>query len=382
MLCLPQLIHLHFISLPILKLAKHHHFFSTIQTLQHRHTAMASTPPKPSKQLGELLQDQQDPFILEAFLSERGCPKKGSSSKGNSKRFLKKSVSCCLNNSRKGFPARCTKILRAVYKKFVSIKDQDQREKISENRNEEEEESDRFSSASSTTVFVSCSESDKEEISTSLCKDHPFDALNLCDIREKEAATGRKLDASVLEEIPSHEVQQNARIRQEENSTAFPKKVSEHSLSSAASPGELLFHLAVEKPSRYGGVAELQGVGELLKSKRVLQQTKQLLFDCVREVVESHARKERGEQHCRKLLGPEELGKLICERITSWGKQAGDETNTNYLLDLDFLDSVEEWRAFEQQKKEIEFEIGDTILEEIKNEIVTEMFDFLAPTTC
>lgn len=176
-------------------------------------------------------------------------------------------------------------------------------------------------------------------------------------------------------------MQQNARIRQEENSTAFPKKVSEHSLSSAASPGELLFHLAVEKPS-YRGVVELQGVGEFLKSKRVLQQTKQLLFDCVREVVESQAKKERGEQHYRKFLGPEELGKLICERITSWGKQAGDETNTNCLLDLDFLDSVEEWCAFEQQKREIEFEIGDAILEEIKNEIVTELFDFLAPTRC
>lgn len=155
-----------------------------------------------------------------------------------------------------------------------------------------------------------------------------------------------------------------------------PKKVSEDSLSSA-SPRELLFHLALEKPISYTGVAELQGLGEphpspqLLKSKRVLQQTNQLLFDCVREVVESHAKKERGKQHYKKFLGPEELGKLISERITSWGIQDGDETNTNY-----FLDSVEEWRAFEQQKREIEFDIGDTILEEIKNEIVTEMIDF------
>jgi hypothetical protein len=161
-----------------------------------------------------------------------------------------------------------------------------------------------------------------------------------------------------------------------------PKKVSEDSLSSA-SPRELLFHLALEKPISYTGVAELQGLGEphpspqLLKSKRVLQQTNQLLFDCVREVVESHAKKERGKQHYKKFLGPEELGKLICERITSWGIQDGDETNTNY-----FLDSVEEWRAFEQQKREIEFDIGDTILEEIKNEIVTEMIDFLPPTRC
>jgi hypothetical protein len=60
----------------------------------------------------------------------------------------------------------------------------------------------------------------------------------------------------------------------------------------------------------------LLGVGEFLKSKRVL---KQLLFDCVKEVVESQAKKERGEQNYRKFLGPEELGKLICERKISWG---------------------------------------------------------------
>lgn len=140
----------------------------------------------------------------------------------------------------------------------------------------------------------------------------------------------------------------------------------------------------IRQKESYTGVAELQGLGEshpspqFLKSKRVLQETKQLLFDCVREVVESHAKNERGKQHEKKFLGPEELGKLVCERITSWEKQAGDETNTNY-----FLDSVEEWRAFKQQKREIEYEIGDTILEEIKNEIVTEMFDdFLVPTRC
>jgi hypothetical protein len=30
------------------------------------------------------------------------------------------------------------------------------------------------------------------------------------------------------------------------------------------------------------------------------------------------------------------------KKKTSWGKHAGVETNTNYLLDLDFLDLVEE----------------------------------------
>lgn len=151
-------------------------------------------------------------------------------------------------------------------------------------------------------------------------------------------------------------MQQNARIRREENPTACPKKVLEDSLKSAS----LRF----------------------LKLKMVLEKTKKLLFDCVREVVETHERNERGQQHYKQFLGPEELGKLICERIKSWGKQAGDKTNINYFLDLDFMDLGEEWSAFEQQKREIEMEIGEAVLEDIKNELVTEMIDFLALTTC
>lgn len=188
---------------------------------------------------------------------------------------------------------------------------------------------------------------------------------------------------SVLEEVPSHEVQQNARIRQEENLTACPKKVLEDSLSSAPSR-ELLFHSAIEKSSCTGlqGLNESNPPSQFLKLKRVLQQTKKLLFDCVRDVVETHVRNERGQQHYKEFLGSEELGMLICERIKSWRKQVGDKKKKNYLLDLDFMDSVEEWSDIEKQKTEVEMEIGDAILEEIKNELVTEMIDFLEPTTC
>lgn len=148
---------------------------------------------------------------------------------------------------------------------------------------------------------------------------------------------------------------------------------------------QLLFHLATEKPILIG-IAELQRLGEsnpspqYMKSKKVLQQTRQLLFDCVREVVEAHARKERGKQHYKELLGPEELGRLIFERMKLWGKQAGDERNINYFLGLDFSDSMKEWRTLEQQKREIALEIGDAILEEIQTEIVIEMNDFPAAT--
>ncbi|KAG6705350.1 hypothetical protein I3842_07G174700 [Carya illinoinensis] len=252
---------------------------------------MASTPPKPSKQLGEFLLEQQEPFILDEYLLERGCLKNSSNSRsnlgsccGNSTKLLKRSASCGLNKSRND--------------KFVSIKE-DKRRKSSEYKDEEYSapatemvdkevaESDGFSSSSSTTVFNSCSESDKEEISTSSCKDQTF------------------FDVETFQ--------------------------------------------AMELCNSCKGLESL------------LQQTKQLLFDCVREAMETHVRRERGKQHHKELLGPEELG----------GSSAGDETNTNYFLDLD-SDSVDEWRTLEQQKRKIALEIGDAILEEIQTEIVIE----------
>ncbi|KAM4075280.1 hypothetical protein ACB094_10G157500 [Castanea mollissima] len=378
---------------------------------------MASTPPKPLKQLGELLQEHQEPFVLEDHLIERGYQKNSLNSKGTfgccshrtSNKFLKRSASCGLIKSRKGIP-HCTKILRTVCKKFVSTKE-DQSMKSCDSRNEEYgvtemgsdvqeiAESDRFSSASSNTVFNSCCESDREETSISLPTDRiTFDeetsqALKICNTREKEV-TDRTLrwrcmvdsqqlsPVSVLE-VPSHEVQKNARIRQEENLTACPKKVLEDSLSSAPSR-ELLFHSAIEKSSCTGlqGLNESNPPSQFMKLKRVLQQTKKLLFDCVRDAVETHVRNERGQQQYKEFLGPEKLGMLICERIKSWGKQVGDKKKKNYLLDLDFMDSVEIWSDSEKQKREVEMEIGDAILEEIKNELVTEMIDFLEPTTC
>lgn len=172
---------------------------------------MASTPPKPLKQLGEFLQEQQEPFILEVYLLERGCLKKRLNSEGNfsccqrnSTKFLKRSVSCGLNKENNGIP-RWSKLLKAVYKMLDSIKE-DQRAKSSENIKEEYhvtamveddkevKESDRFSSASSTTVFNSCSETE-EEISTSPCKYHTFfdgetfRALSRSNIRAKEVGT-------------------------------------------------------------------------------------------------------------------------------------------------------------------------------------------------
>lgn len=104
----------------------------------------------------------------------------------------------------------------------------------------------------------------------------------------------------------------------------------------------------------------------------MLQQTRQLLFDCVRELVESHATKEREKQRCREFLGPEELGKLLSEKMKGWSKHGGDQTNITQLLDSDFCDSAQEWTGFDPEKREISLEIGDAILDEMFKEIVAE----------
>lgn len=164
------------------------------------------------------------------------------------------------------------------------------------------------------------------------------------------------------------------------------KLVSTEDLSSmfSASLCELHFHSDSQKPIRNGtGVTDDIPIVELiksnntstkfLKSKRMLQQTRQLLFDCVREIVESQVQKEKVKT-CEGLLGPEELGNLVWEKMKAWGKQVGDETNNiTYLLGLDFFDSAHEWFGFDQEKREICSQIGDSLAEEIVNDFVNEL---------
>ena len=156
----------------------------------------------------------------------------------------------------------------------------------------------------------------------------------------------------------------------------LPKKITEDSLLSAALWGLLIQSAKNEKCSME--LRELLGpnVSQILKSKRVLQKKRQLLFDCVREITVTLPRKENGQQSYKQLFGPEELAKIICEKTKEWGKQAGDKTNLTYLLTLDYLNSVKEWCDYEQHIKHICVGIADAILESINNEIVSELVYF------
>lgn len=122
---------------------------------------MASINQTPAKQLGEILQDQQEPFTLQLYLIERGHK--------DSSNFLNKPSSA--TNKRGLLIPTCTKILRAVFSKLPSI---NLRIKNPDSKNQDTGITDvgkgrqghadeRFSSASSTTVFHSCSQSDIED---------------------------------------------------------------------------------------------------------------------------------------------------------------------------------------------------------------------------
>ncbi|KAF3447470.1 hypothetical protein FNV43_RR12656 [Rhamnella rubrinervis] len=392
---------------------------------------MASTTSKPAKQLGELLQEQQEPFTLDAYLIERGYVKKNINSKTegkfgfcnvNSSKFLSRSTISGLGKSRKA-----SKIWRGIRKKLVFTNESKSFNKstcdvkvaeFSVNempRNSQEvAESDRFSSASSTTVYNSFTDSDDKDEAppTSLHKHHAsltpetLRALKLYNMKEKMAAADRKFlrrftednkqhsPVSVLDSISESSPYNGQLVEGEESRTrrrmTMPSKVTEDSILSATM-WELLFHSASEK-QRCSEVSELMEAvrsnpslqTQLLKSKRMLQQTRQLLFDCVRELVETHARKvgEKQQHYHKQFLGPEELGKLLSEKMKGWSKQAGDETNITNLLDLEFSDSIQQWSNFGPAKTEIGLEIGDKILQEIIDQIVSEANDFRAPMRC
>ncbi|KAL6216726.1 hypothetical protein ACLB2K_009945 [Fragaria x ananassa] len=350
---------------------------------------MASTTTKPVK-LGELLREQQEPFVLEAYLFERGCLRKSNSI--SSSKSLKRSCSWGQNKSKKGTPS-FSKLLRSVYNKLVS-KNGGSR---TENSEKEEgkfdadteitlprdclEDSDGLSSSSSSrTQYESCCDSEKDEAvatvsfqnedQVSLAVEGTSRISNLCNMKverkiamlngetsSKKKQSKEHTSISVLEDRPYH---------------AVPNKVIEESTLSS-SLWELLFQPPLEKPKGTSGVPEIlepvRSNPSPHKSKRMLQQTRQLLFDCVREMTETHA-KQMKEQNSTKFLGAEELGKLIYQKQRIWDRQAGNETNIDFLLDSDF----EEWNCNEQE--EICWKIGDAILEDIIEEICCSPIEF------
>ncbi|CAJ2643870.1 unnamed protein product [Trifolium pratense] len=300
---------------------------------------MASPTSKQEKKLVEFLKEQQEPFILELYLLEK------SKSWNSIKNFETPPSNSVINKKHKPFFPFFKVLLTALHHKkkkkkklFATIKDSNTTIKhanvvdiTQEAKNNfaqtTMDQTERFSTASSSTMFYSCSDIDDDDDD-----DH--------DHEEEE------------EDIASC-------VGNQSQQDTINRKHRQRCIEAA------LFS-SIFQTSKKNYTKQLQ---EILGHK-----TKRLLFDCVRELTIKLNRKD-----C-KGSSTEKLGKIIWERTKKWSQRGGNfERN---LLNLDYLDSINEWSEYKTEVKDVSFEIADAILECVmKDEIVSEMFETLTPTT-
>ncbi|KAJ4824335.1 hypothetical protein Tsubulata_004298 [Turnera subulata] len=132
---------------------------------------------------------------------------------------------------------------------------------------------------------------------------------------------------------------------------------------------ELLIKSLIEKQSDVGTMELRETIGpcfsRCMKSIRVLQQSKQLLFDCINEVIETHARKNKRKKHAQEIMGPQELRKIISNQICSWAKEGiGQQIRFDVSSILEDRDYLQEW------ERNIGEEIGDLIMDEMIQEVI------------
>ncbi|KAF9621525.1 hypothetical protein IFM89_022543 [Coptis chinensis] len=371
----------------------------------------SSSPPKPSpgKRLSELLQEQQEPFCLDVYQVERGYRKKRLNIKGengggctlNTSKDLKKVGSSSLKRTRT--PA-CPKLLKTLLNKLVSNKEDLHSPESSECRTIQDRkhivhvaELDSFSSASTTMVHDLCSDSDMEDgIPSSqpnqTSSSYSSDTCQASKLWNRVTITDRALQCeyveeskqhspvSVLEELPSDEVSPFRKhirwcSRTDKKEIPLvpnfiqPLRVTDDLILSA-SLWDLLGNSSRNKHGSGGNrdIRKLTGTSsssQYRKTKRVLEQTDQLLFDCVREALQTHGKDEQ----VNNLLGAEDIGKMICEQICFWAKQCGNVTNITQLIRSSLCESVDEKNAFKAQTRKIGIDISNAILEEIVSEV-------------
>ncbi|KAK8649054.1 hypothetical protein V6N13_129792 [Hibiscus sabdariffa] len=297
-----------------------------------RTTSTQSPNPAAARQLGELLKQQQEPFVLEIYLSERGCLRKkltSGSAKYNSIGCHGSSGGKFLKMNSKGIP-NFPKVLKLVIcnKLFASkgLKTKNSGDVISGMKRNDPEtaEPDRFSTASSTTVYNSCTDSDMDEPSMikKAVADSKFQWSSMEDSKEKSPARKKSLFLSKL--------------------------IMEDSVLST-SLWNLLLQATPDRPScvRESQEADGSNSSPFSMPKRVSQQAKKLREEC---------------------LGSELVG---FERVKDLGKRYGDElSKTVKLLEVD---STQEWNDHEHQKKDVGVVLGNAIAEEILTEVVMDM---------
>ncbi|XP_021728457.1 uncharacterized protein LOC110695547 [Chenopodium quinoa] len=355
--------------------------------------AIASTKVEAPRRLSELLNEQQEPFVLEIYLRERGyrirkslelesgytgCSTtsnynvKNSSSKQNSKK-----------SSNYHVPSKSSSIssiARSLVNKLVSKKGRRTR---ATKENEVEPTNKYSSNSGSTTVsnytwFEGGTDGDTISISSPAQNETTRDDKSASDRLmiewrnvedNKQCSPDSVLDELDFEAIPVYNAKKPQERTPVESRIRFQRNVSEDAIVSA-SLWELLVHFR-NKPKQQG---RRKPFPEYMNSKKALQHNRQLMFDCVREAVESGKQQNNSNRENGLKMGPEEIGKFICRNLKEWGKLSADKTNIKQILKMDLLGD-DEWGGFEVWKREIVAEIGNCIFDDITEHIISDTID-------
>ncbi|KAJ6985149.1 uncharacterized protein [Populus alba] len=338
-----------------------------------------------SKRLWEYLQEQQKPFVLDAYLSERKIMLNKKQKRPRSYDLNKRRI----EQTRKILKLLLLKFTRTSQNQPVSSFHKAQKHDPVSKTIEKPQQFGEIEWLPTGSSSVAVRESFRCNVKDShFYENHAShrpktsQPLTHSSLKQKAAAdTNFKWECkeeneqlspvSVLNELPSINKVCRFLPKQEgkaasASSTVLSRNAEEDNMLSAFLC-DLLVISVIEKHS-LAGFAELQEVvgpafSQHLKNNRVLRQNMQLLFDCVNEAMEVHRRMHRRKQHAQEFIGLQELGKIICEQICSWGKQeATEQININ-------VSSTVEYGCYLQQR--IGTEIGDAIL----NEIIQEVLD-------
>ncbi|KAK4722641.1 hypothetical protein R3W88_012874 [Solanum pinnatisectum] len=321
-----------------------------------------------SKQLGQFLQEQQEPFTLQIYLLERGQFKnkhlisdrdfRCCSTNSSTYLFLKRSASCGAKKRRKQI-LNCSKIVKSVFNKLVTFShnqkiknlanDQEHNNSTSKNSNVIAND-EKISSTSSGTVFNSCYDP-RDADDNFLHEKQVFEERRKLRLEFLEE-TKQLSPVSVLEETESSDDDDSPHVKKQKCVKA--KKQEEFPSQSVSNSGE------TSPESQY------------IKNKKAIQESRQLLFDCVKEVVENQKGKEEEFQG---IFGAEQLWELLLQNIWLWSQQSMNETNIKQLMISNMLSSFEESSGVEE-KREIGKVVGDLIFVDISNEIVLDMLNY------
>ncbi|KAL3840503.1 hypothetical protein ACJIZ3_025094 [Penstemon smallii] len=316
-----------------------------------------------SKLLGQFLQEKQEPFALEVYLNERTYHKStslnSSSNFHNPSKILKSSSTFALKKKKKrrnsAIP-NCSIFLKVLFGQIVSANNN---KKIKNSRN---------GGQISTTLRENRKNKEEGVGIQSMKSTGEF-------FGEKQAKVDRKLKSGEVEEHKQLSPV-SVLVDTESDDEVSPLHYKQcHSKTTQGESSTSTSQCKFEKPTYYNTVQEFQEIadsdsyGQYVVNKRVLQQKKQLLIDCAREVIENHKKRDKRREQLKKILGADELWKLVCENLWIWSQDPIDESNIIHLLHSDLLASEEEWsEGSKQQKTDISIKVGDAILDDIINE--------------